>query len=263
MPVKKHQGIVAGITGLVRETMGLLIIAGGLVFVGAAFYRLAYMAPPEGMDAADAFDLAITSLLPVIGTWVGAVIAFYFTKENFEAAARNQERLFEHLSLNERLESKPALVHAIRVREIDSVKLIDDKAEETPLSLLEAVFKEHRQRVPILRQNGSVFTVVHYSTFTDFLSRRIGRPDIGPSANRAEVIENATVKTLIESPEVLRFLYDGIRTVPVTATLATVKQIMDSAELCQDVFITKTGDRSEPIEGWITNNELQRQLETD
>jgi hypothetical protein len=41
---------------------------------------------------------------------------------------------------------------------------------------------------------------------------------------------------------------------PVTATLEEVRQLMLDNDICQDTFITKTGNKDEKVEGWITNN---------
>ena len=41
----------------------------------------------------DTAKLLLSSILPLLGTWVGTVLAYYFAKENFESAARATGRL--------------------------------------------------------------------------------------------------------------------------------------------------------------------------
>jgi hypothetical protein len=43
---------------------------------------------------------------------------------------------------------------------------------------------------------------------------------------------------------------------PVTATLNDARQAMQDNSLCQDVFITQTGKRTEKVLGWITNTKI-------
>ena len=51
-------------------------------------------------------------LLPVIGAWVGAVLAFYFGNENFDAASKSAANLVSELSPREKLKAESAS-HAI------------------------------------------------------------------------------------------------------------------------------------------------------
>src|SRR2546429_9060008 len=62
---------------------------------------------PSQDKTRDFFDIAkyvLGVLLPVIGAWVGTVLAFYFGKENFEAASRSAANLVRQLSPREKLQ---------------------------------------------------------------------------------------------------------------------------------------------------------------
>ena len=37
----------------------------------------------------DAVQLVFAAVLPLLGTWVGTVLAYYFSKDNFEAASKS------------------------------------------------------------------------------------------------------------------------------------------------------------------------------
>ena len=50
-------------------------------------------------------ETVFSSVLPLFGTWVGTVLAFYFSRENFETAATRTQELVERLSPEERLRS--------------------------------------------------------------------------------------------------------------------------------------------------------------
>src|SRR5271169_5649077 len=49
----------------------------------------------------------LSTVLPVIGTWVGTVLAFYFSKQNLEAATRSVTAMANQLSPDDKLRSKP------------------------------------------------------------------------------------------------------------------------------------------------------------
>ena len=52
--------------------LSILVISGGAIALAD--------------DKAAMSRLVFTSVLPVLGTWVGTVLAFYFARENLEAA---------------------------------------------------------------------------------------------------------------------------------------------------------------------------------
>ena len=63
-------------------------------------------------------------LLPVIGAWVGAVLAFYFGNENFDAASKSAANLVSELSPREKLKAESAKSEA----DVTIKQLIDDHA---------------------------------------------------------------------------------------------------------------------------------------
>jgi len=64
-----------------------------------------------GTDQMDQFfDIAkyiLGVLLPVIGAWVGTVLAFYFGQVNFKAASESAANLVRQLSPREKLQAEP------------------------------------------------------------------------------------------------------------------------------------------------------------
>src|SRR5690242_16592162 len=47
-------------------------------------------------------ELIFNALLPLLGTWVGTVLAYYFSKQNFESATNSVQRMAE-LSAEQKL----------------------------------------------------------------------------------------------------------------------------------------------------------------
>src|SRR5689334_19846131 len=73
----------SGGAGTARERLALLVTVFSFVIIGVISGLAIGLADKPG----DAAKNLLTILLPVLGTWVGTVLAFYFARENLEAAA--------------------------------------------------------------------------------------------------------------------------------------------------------------------------------
>jgi CBS domain-containing protein len=144
-----------------RNRIAFWITFGGLIAVtilGAFVIVLAN-------DRSDAAKLVFGSLLPLLGTWVGTVLAFYFAKANFESAAKNTKDL---LGITERLRSTPVESVMLKMSDPSVIKktLV---APEIPESLkiaelVKTMRDNRRHRLPVLNSNSSPVFVIHLST---------------------------------------------------------------------------------------------------
>jgi hypothetical protein len=78
----------------------------------------------------------LTMILPMIGTWVGTVLAFYFGKEQLEAATRSVTAIARELTPEEKLRSIkvtdkmiPRAAAHVAKEDPDKLKLLDAVAE--------------------------------------------------------------------------------------------------------------------------------------
>jgi len=81
------------------------MVRGGLIYI-AVISLLAlvgtFAGPENRLEEVTAqWKDILTFTLPVLGAWVGTVLAFYFSKENFEAANRSMQSIVGHLSAPE------------------------------------------------------------------------------------------------------------------------------------------------------------------
>src|SRR6266496_6643887 len=141
---------------------GLIIVVAGINAIRAP--------SPKGMS--DFFDIAkyvLGVLLPLIGAWVGTVLAFYFGQVNFEAASRSAANLVRQLSPREKLQAEAASQAMMKVNEVTTFKIPPDKTEAdiTIRELIDEGFekdKSHpRQRLPILDAESRGKYVLHRS----------------------------------------------------------------------------------------------------
>lgn len=189
-----------------------------------------------------------TMLLPVLGTWVGTVLAFYFSRENFAEAAKQTAALVKQLTPEQQLEKVSVTDAMISLEDMNTVKLVLTKPEEQiKLSddiIVSVLNKYSKQRLPILDDKGRVKYVVHRSIIDKYITEQ------ALSGNQS--IKDCTLKDLIASDE-----YKNIATafgiVGKTTTLIAVKQQMDGNPNCSDVFVTEDGTKNSKAVGWITN----------
>ena len=67
-----------------------------------------------------------------------------------------------------------------------------------------------------------------------------------------------TVADLVADPARAELLRTSFGTVPESATLAEAKAALEQGRDREDVFVTRSGGRDEPVLGWITDNDLVR-----
>ncbi|WP_320051749.1 hypothetical protein [uncultured Acetobacteroides sp.] len=189
-----------------------------------------------------------TMLLPVFGTWVGTVLAFYFSRENFVEAAKQTAALVKQLTPEQQLEKIPVTEAMISLEDINAVKLVLTKTEDQIKLwddiILAVLNKTSKNRLPILDNQGRVKYIVHRSIIDKYLAEQA----LAGNQN----VKNCTLKDLITSND-----YGNIATsfgvVGKITTLAAVKQQIDGNPNCSDVFVTEDGTKNSRATGWITN----------
>jgi hypothetical protein len=157
------------------------------------------------------------------------VLAFYFSKENYQAAANQSAALVRQLTPDQRLQSIPASAAMISMDKADVFPL--KGAERDVLirrDIVEGFFdKKKRNRAPFV-VDGKVKYVVHRSFFADF------------------VMSNAFAKADPDKLSLQDFLAsdnnkgkaEAFKTIGKTDTLADAKARMDTD--CLDVFVTES-----------------------
>jgi hypothetical protein len=125
----------------------------------------------------------------------------------------------------------------------------DDTAEAVKLHDIFTKMKTSgRRRVPILGASGEALYLVHDSTLNQFASSLSKDP-----ADSSAFTE--TMGDLLAVPE-LRSLVEAFAFVDQDAVVADARAAMRLVEQANDVFVTATGQRTEPVLGWLTNTDL-------
>lgn len=213
----------------------------------------AILAP--GKEAtAQFFDVAkyvLGVLLPVIGAWVGTVLAFYFGQGSFEAASKSAADLVRELSPREKLQAKAADKAMMKINEVTTFKIPPDKTEAdiTMRKLINEGFEKDklhpRQRLPILDPRGIGKYVLHRSTIDAFVAPKKRPPDVDEST--------LSLQDLLEDSKLKDYILNSFLPLGPEATLADAKDLLDNNPQCLDILVTKDGTKNGIVDGWITN----------
>ncbi len=200
------------------------------------------------------FDIAkyvLGVLLPVIGAWVGTVLAFYFGQVNFEAASKSAANLVRQLSPREKLQAEPAGQAMMKINEVTAFKIPPDKTEAdiTIRELIDEGFEKDksrpRQRLPILDAEGRGKYVLHRSTIDAFVAPKKRPPDVDEST--------LSLKDLLEDSKLKDYIVNSFLPLAANGTLADAKDLLDKNPQCLDILVTQDGTKNGIVAGWITN----------
>jgi len=192
----------------------------------------------------------LSMVLPLIGAWVGTVLAFYFSRENFKAASDSTRDLFSTFkSTEEKL--KTILVSDVMIRESVMAKLIlnkDEKLIKLQADIIDEIMEKDKNntfnRLPVLMDNLHPKYLIHRSLFDKFMVNM---------AKAGKKLEDLTLADFTGDKDFVNLLTKSFGTIKVNSSLADVKHVIDTVTDCQDVFVTETGESNSKVIGWITN----------
>jgi hypothetical protein len=224
-----------------------LVILGATVYVAIEAIHISYM-----QDKMEGLKFVAQTLLPLWGTWIGTILAFYFSRENFDAATKSYQNIIESMKPEEKIAKISAKEAMIPLEKIIYLEYEETKTRTIRDILNDEKFRDFNRYV-ILNRDKTLKYMIHRSTFFRFLAEvSMGLVDIEKNtddlifSDMEEMASNA-VKTM---------MYKGFNFISENSTLLDAKKAMDAIPECQDVFITKNGKPTEPILGLVTNNNI-------
>ncbi|WP_336855446.1 hypothetical protein [Sinomonas albida] len=187
-----------------------------------------------------------TSVLPLLGTWVGTVLAYYFSRENLRTATASTAQLLGlkstvRLVTDVMLPRVRMIIPPIPAGGVDALKLAD---------LYNQMVSAGVMRLPILDDGNVAHYVVHKSTLDAFAKTLNIVPPAFP--------DDKTMGTLSSDPQ-LGKLVKAMGFVGPQALLTEAQQKIRDIPNCNDVFVTTNGKDADPVIGWLTNTDLAGQ----
>ena len=250
-PELDNQFRIALAKGVTTWALVAIFAIAALIIVVAGINAIWGSAPEKVTEFFDISKYVLGVLLPVVGAWVGTVLAFYFGQVNFEAASKSAANLVRQLSPREKLQAEPADKAMMKINEVTAYNIPSDKTEAdiTLRELIDEGFEKDkarpRQRLPILDAEGRGKYVLHRSTIDAFVAPKKNPPDVDEST--------LSLKDLLEDSKIKEYIVNSFLPLAPNGTLADAKDLMDKNPQCLDILVTQDGTKNGIVAGWITN----------
>ena len=234
--------LAIGIVGV--SLLGLVIIAGMAIKYAAS--------GEEGKTATTIFN----ATLPLIGTWVGTILAFYFSGDAYNKASDNMRQLVERVTPQSTPPSTPV---KDAMRPLDKmIKLVfTQTAKDGDYNLKEGILKlfgPPATRLPVINADSTLRYLIHEAPVHKFLARLTLPNNAGvkpDAATLADLVADAEIGKMI-APAAMAFVKPD-------ATVADAKAAMEAVKAlpkCQDVFVTEDGTAKGKVLGWLSNTKV-------
>lgn len=198
-----------------------------------------YLAPLE----------VFTALLPVFATWVGTILAFYYTKENLETAVKAVNSAQDFNRQHAAPQTARQISDIIKLRGDPRPKIVFS-AERTSKSITVKDLKDaiagtkDATRVLICDQGDIAKYIIYGSTIsrTPNIADTMSLDDFLKETTSGSSVDQISKKFTFLSPE---------------KTVADAKAAMKNPGI-RDILITKSGLETDKVEGWITDTEITK-----
>jgi hypothetical protein len=203
-------------------------------------------------------DFVAQTLLPLWGTWIGTVIAFFFSKENFDAASKSYQSIIKTLTPDEKIAAIAVKDVMIPFEGIEYLEFDDKTRDKKILDIINDKKFAKYQRIAFLTKDRIFKYIIHKSTLAQFVTEVIFKDENKKPSDLkiGDLLDYDDKNSLI--PDLLK---RGYRFLHINANLLDAKKLVDSIPECQDVFITQNGKETEPVLGLITNNMILQNLQ--
>ena len=245
-------------TRLIKASIGAIVALGIAIMLAAAIGDYKAGTTTGTLEAA---KLLLTTLLPLFGTWVGTVLAFYYSKENFEAATRSTVDLVR--TGIEGLARTAVSAAMIPMWKISALRIpADETLSDLTFAEVEKAFAVEIEgrpisRLPIVDGAGVCRAMLHRSAWTEM--RLAGPRQETPVAADAPLGAFLAIPHPTSLGETWGDLVGkSFQTIGPERNLADAKSLMERDPLYQDLIVTATGAPTEPMVGWLTNIALTR-----
>jgi len=267
----EEQNTQSNDSGKQREKIALWVTRlaiGGTIAIALGAIAVAYVEGTKG----EIFKYTVGALLPLWGTWMGTILAYYFSKENVDAANRTVQYLTGKIvSPTEKLQSIKSKDVMMMIKDIKTYILEDETSlEKTKIKDLIDFMEEKKiegqplSRLPIVTKENVLIYIIHRSVFDGFITDQL-KDKLNADKNSNEVYEGLTIGNLKNngSENVKTILSNGAVFVDENSTLRDAQILLEKITVCKDVFITQNGKPEEKIIGWITDDLISKKANTE
>lgn len=228
-----------------RTILTVIIIVFGI----ALMTLLAILTILKATDKYEASQWVFNAIIPLIASWIGTVIAFYFGRDNFDAATQQVLALTKDTLDDINVENIMINVKTIVARKVDSKDDVKNKLSE----IIDLYNRIDKDRIPIFSTELIPRYIIHRANMNEYVARK---------KDEENKVNELTLKNIIDDNKE-KFSYNkekGFVTVSKTNSVKEALEKMNKIEDCQDVFITENGKETGKVLGWLTNSLINRFL---
>jgi CBS domain-containing protein len=225
------------------------ISVGGILF--AAWLATAGN-PTDGVSRREVFS----ALVPLFGTWVGTILAFYFSRQNFEAANSSLRNVVERLSPTAGTQQLLVRQVMMPLSRMTAITLQSGQTDaDVPLERLQDLFEHGFSRIPVLNPDVSPRYVIDENLLNKIAARQKGANSSGTPASTLADLLQCQVDGVSVASTLANFA-----TIDPSASLSDARNAMIAASGALNVLVTQTGQKAAPVVGWLTDTDITRDL---
>lgn len=229
---------------IIGSTAILIVLGLTLVFSAAAANR------------AEAAEKLFTMVIPMLGTWVGTVLAYYFSGENFEKASQSVSQLVDQVKDQRlRLVKVKDVMLSRGLMEVVTLSSSNDGSTINLKDNLIDKLKDPVTRIPVLSDAGLAKYIIHQSLIYKFVTQNTIKAS---EANQTFPVADQTLKNFLDFGDMKQEVESTFAFVGQEASLADAKNAMENLTGCQDVFVTEDGTSGTQVKGWLTNVQIAK-----
>lgn len=230
----------------IQARLAYIVIVAGILGIAA----VSWLAVSLAQNKDEISRLVFTSVIALVGTWVGAVLAFYYSSNALRAGSTTTLNAVRAVTTPINPETPVADV-MIALKDIQPRAEVADNAAAKQLKLSDLYTQMQttkRGRVPVLAQQAALY-VVHEPELDKYAQTK---------GIKAEAFtDDDTVEKLLDDATIASQVSALVAVTP-KATLGQARAQLKTLAACKDVFVTTDGQLTSPVLGWITNSDLAR-----
>lgn len=230
-------------------------------FIGVPLALLFYFVVRGGLlstgtETSDVSAFGVAAIAGLVGMFskqatdkLSEVFETLFRTKEGEGDDARKDKLGEAYSVSEKM---------IPVNKITAYIIPEGQEPEIiKIKELYALLNETVTRIPVFDHKLVLKFIIHQSFIFKFIFEKSKEASaMGSSIN----IENLTLGDFLNHPGMREIVSEAVAFISKDSVILNAKEAMESIVNCQDVFITETGSRDEPVIGWLTNSDIGRCL---
>jgi hypothetical protein len=190
-----------------------------------------------------------STVLPVVATWVGTVLAFYFGSESFRQAAESTRDVLTQQLTPERKKITDLMVPYERIAKLSA----ENQDDASKLLMLDVVHMMSEAATRVIVFNTRTQTPIYViRSWSPPMPRNwiTGDYKEGPDIKDKSIKEYIDADSGKNKADALNFRFIDENSTPDAALAVMTKEKID------DLFITKDGQPTSRVIGWVSGHDL-------